>query len=60
MEPDKGSEPEDGAESVTAIVEVPEPALLWLDRFYDEGDAALLEALAAGPRSIGSLASADD
>lgn len=40
----------------TAIVGAPESAVPWLDRFYDEDDAALLEALAGGPRPIGALA----
>lgn len=44
-----------GLERIVAIVEAPVSVLPWLDRFYDHGDAALLEALAAGPRSIGSL-----
>ena len=40
---------------VAAIVEAPEAVLPWLDRFYDEADAALLAALAAGPRTLDSL-----
>jgi len=36
-------------DSLAAIVGAPEYALPWLDRFYDESDALLLEALAAGP-----------
>lgn len=41
---------------VADIAEAPEAALLWLDRFYDEADAALLAALDAGPRTLDSLA----
>lgn len=45
-----------GPGCVAAIVGAPESALPWLDRFYDEDDAALLEALAGGPQPFGSLA----
>ena len=36
-----------GLGRVAAIVEAPEAVLPWLDRFYDEDDAALLAALKA-------------
>ena len=43
-------------DSIAAIVEAPKYAMPWLDRFYDEdGDALLLEALAAGPRPARAL-----
>jgi Pyruvate/2-oxoacid:ferredoxin oxidoreductase delta subunit len=41
---------------IPAIVAAPESVLPWLDRFYDAADAALLAALAAGPRTLVSLA----
>jgi Pyruvate/2-oxoacid:ferredoxin oxidoreductase delta subunit len=40
---------------VAAIVGAPECALPWLDRFYDDSDARLLEALADGPLPAGVL-----
>jgi Pyruvate/2-oxoacid:ferredoxin oxidoreductase delta subunit len=45
-----------GPGRVAAIVDAPESALPWLDRFYDEDDAALLEALAEGRQPISALA----
>ena len=49
-----------GLERIVAIVGAPAAVQPWLDRFYDDGDAALLEALAAGPRSMPSLTAASD
>jgi Pyruvate/2-oxoacid:ferredoxin oxidoreductase delta subunit len=40
---------------IATIVEAPDYALPWLDRFYDEADAGLLEALAGGPMSARDL-----
>ena len=42
-------------DSIAAIVDAPKYALPWLDRLYDESDARLLEALAAGPRPAHAL-----
>jgi len=43
---------------VVAIVEAPDCALPWLDRFYEEADAVLLEALADGPLPASDLIAA--
>ena len=45
-----------GLEGIVDIVGAPAAVLPWLDRFYDDRDAALLEVLAAGPMSVCSLA----
>jgi Pyruvate/2-oxoacid:ferredoxin oxidoreductase delta subunit len=40
---------------IAVIVAAPDYALPWLDRFYDESDARLLEALADGPLPANAL-----